>query len=82
MSLVTRTQKSIDWYVKWAASGAYIISAIFAAANYLPFNYITGLIGATLWTLVGMMWHDRSLIVMNAFTAAMMTTATINHLLP
>ena len=76
------TQMSIDWYIKWAASGAYIISAIFAAANYLPYNFITGLIGAVLWTLVGMMWHDRSIIVLNAFTAAMMVTATINFYVP
>ena len=79
MSSAEATRKSIDWYIKWLGTVCYIVAAICAAGAFLPWNYVFSLIGAGLWTIVGLMWHDRSLMILNSFTAAMMTTAVLNY---
>ena len=31
----------------------------------IPFDLVLSFIGTSLWTFVGYLWHDRSLIVLN-----------------
>ena len=66
--------------VKWFSTVTFLISAVLSAMNALPWNFITAMIGAAGWTMVGFWWKDRSLMVLNAFTAAMMIAAWANYI--
>ena len=58
---------TIDWYIKWVASFLLLIGmAMVCAGGYEPWNMVVSLIGVTGWLVVGMMWHDRALIFINA----------------
>ena len=58
---------TIDWYIKWVASFLLLIGmAMVSAGGYEPWNMVVSLIGVTGWLVVGMMWHDRALIFINA----------------
>jgi hypothetical protein len=57
--------KPYQW-VAWLATICLLISAILAAFNVYPL-YIWGfIISNTLWILVGILWREKSLIVMNS----------------
>lgn len=56
--------KPYQW-LAWIATWALIASASMAAFNFYPY-YVWGfLISNSLWILVGVLWRERSLIVMN-----------------
>lgn len=69
----------ISWWLKWLGSLAGIITAILSASNLFPYNMISGLVCFTSWAVVGMMWQDRALIVMNIFLLGVYTM-TLVHL--
>jgi hypothetical protein len=51
------------------------------SANLYPFNMyfqLTGIIG---WLVVGMLWHDRSLIVLNTVGASIFISGIISSFL-
>ena len=55
------------WYIKWLASVLLLISMIMTANfDMHPWNIVLAGLGTTGWFIVGMMWHDRALIVINA----------------
>ena len=68
------------WYLKWFSTIVLLGSALAAATNYLPYNFLLGGIGCTGWTLVGIMWHDRSLILLNAVTATLLYMGYFNYI--
>ena len=44
-------------------------------------NFIFSIYNFVGWLLVGMLWHDRSLIVLNAFGIAIILTGIMNYLI-
>lgn len=57
--------KPYQW-LAWVATWALIASAAMASVNFYPY-YVWGfLVSNSLWILVGILWRERSLIVMNA----------------
>ena len=56
----------LSWYIKWASSITLIIAMLFTSANMFPVNLWIANLGFIGWLIVGMLWHDRSLIVLNA----------------
>ena len=55
----------LSWYLKWASSVFIIIAMALTSANLYPINIVFHLIGVAGWLIVGMMWHDRALILLN-----------------
>ena len=55
----------LSWYIKWASSITLIIAMLFTSANMFPINLYVANLGFIGWLIVGMLWHDRSLIVLN-----------------
>lgn len=78
-------QGDLSWYVKWAASTLLLIGLAVRAADTegtlrlldLSLN-LSGVLG---WLFVGLLWHDRSLIVLNAAAAMMLTIGVIKTLI-
>ena len=73
--------KNFNWWLKWTSSVLLIIGMILTSANLYPLNMyfqLTGIIG---WLMVGMLWHDRSLIVLNTVGASIFISAIISSFL-
>jgi energy-coupling factor transporter transmembrane protein EcfT len=70
---------TLDWYVKWIASFLLIIGVVLTSNNIFPANLIFHAIGMLGWFVVGILWNDRALIVINAVTLALMSNGLITH---
>ena len=71
----------LSWYIKWVSSVFLIFAMATASADMYPYNLFFQFIGLTGWLVVGMLWHDRSLIVLNAFGIAIILTGIMNYLI-
>ena len=69
----------LSWYIKWASSITLIFAMLFTSANMFPINLYIANIGFVGWLIVGMLWHDRSLIVLNAVSLAIYSLGILNH---
>jgi len=73
--------RNLTWYMKWASSITLIIGMVLTSANFYPLNMyfqLTGIIG---WLIVGMLWHDRSLVFLNGVGATIFISAIISSFL-
>ena len=70
---------TLDWYIKWIASFLLIIGVVLTSNNIFPANLIFHAIGMLGWFVVGILWNDRELIVINAVTLALMSNGLITH---
>jgi len=71
----------LSWYIKWVSSVFLIFAMVTASADMYPYNLFLQFIGLVGWLIVGMLWHDRSLIVLNAFGIAIILTGIMNYLI-
>ena len=69
----------LSWYIKWASSITLIFAMLFTSANMFHINLFVANVGFIGWLVVGMLWHDRSLIVLNAVSLAIYTSGILNH---
>ena len=69
----------LSWYIKWASSITLIIAMMFTAVELFPLNMLIANIGFIGWLIVGMLWHDRSLIVLNAISLAIYSMGILNY---
>lgn len=62
-----------DWYVKWTASFFILISMSMRGIEGLQFlDLCFSLIGVTGWLIVGVLWKDRALILLNGVGVALL----------
>ena len=69
----------LSWYIKWASSVTLIVAMLFTSANIFPLNLYVANIGFIGWFVVGMLWHDRALIVLNAISFAIYSLGLLNY---
>ena len=57
----------VSWYIKWIASVFIIFGMMMTSldVSFFPINLYFHFIGVSGWFVVGFLWHDRSLIVVN-----------------
>jgi len=77
----TRIQKSatpkgtLDWYLKWIAS-VWLLVAISIRSTGLPelqiYDMLLSFAGTALWAVVGFMWRDRAIIIINGVACIML----------
>jgi len=71
----------LSWYIKWIAS-LFIIGGMMMTSldvSLFPINLFFHLIGVAGWFVVGMLWHDRSLIVVNGIAMSIFMMGIIKH---
>ena len=57
---------TVDWYVKWIASAFILASMTMRGKEHLvDWDIGLSLIGVTGWFIVGFLWNDRALILLN-----------------
>ena len=69
----------LSWYIKWVSSILLIIAMVLTSANLHPINLYPAILGMTGWLIVGMLWHDRALIVLNSISLAIYSMGIINY---
>ena len=70
---------TLDWYIKWVASFVLIVGVILTSNNVFPANLIFHALGMFGWFIVGILWNDRALIVINAVTLVLMSNGLITY---
>ena len=69
----------LSWYIKWASSITLIVAMMFTALDIFPINMWIANLGFCGWLVVGMLWHDRALIVLNSISLAIYSMGIINY---
>ena len=69
----------LSWYVKWVSSIIIIIGMIMSSVNFFPFNLFVHFIGVAGWFVVGLLWNDRSLILLNGIAMIIFALGIMNH---
>jgi len=75
-----------SWYIKWTASVFILLSAIFRVNDSLDSNLANTLdnvfsfIGVTGWMIVGFLWNDRALIMLNAVLVVILASGLITKM--
>ena len=69
----------IDWYIKWFASIVLIIGAATTAMDMYPYNMYFQFTGITGWLIVGWIWKDWSLIVVNIVGSLILLIGIIHY---
>ena len=63
----------LSWYIKWGASLFILISMRMRGIEGLQFlDLCFSLIGVTGWLIVGVLWKDRALILLNGVGVALL----------
>ena len=62
-----------SWYIKWVSSVFILIAMAMTSADMFPQNLMFHLAGVSGWLVVGMLWHDRALILLNGALALILT---------
>ena len=65
--------KPVDWYVKWIAT-VFILTgmALRTTQQFMFIDIIVSLIGAIGWMVVGIMWKDKALMLLNAVASTIL----------
>jgi len=60
-------KQDLSWYIKWTASVFILTSALFRiqGPEYDNLDTLFSFIGVTGWMVVGLLWKDRALILLN-----------------
>jgi len=70
----------LSWYVKWIASILILGATVARATGVMPLvDLWFGLFGTLGWFWVGMLWHDRALIMLNGVLVTLIAMGLINH---
>lgn len=70
----------LSWYVKWTASVLILIATCARATGVLPqVDLWFGLFGTLGWFWVGMLWHDRALVLLNGVLVTLIVMGLMKH---
>ena len=68
----------LSWYIKWASSIVILSGMVLTSASVEPWNMWTHLIGVSGLLVVGMLWHDRALILLNSVAIFIFASGLVN----
>lgn len=70
---------TIDWYIKWVAS-FILLSAMAMRANpdFALYDQVLSLAGTFGWLVVGIIWQDRALIILNTAAVIILGSGLIS----
>jgi|TARA_B110000211_G_scaffold82076_1_gene96033 hypothetical protein len=76
-------KNDLSWYVKWFASACILIAVLARSAGveYHMIDVWFSIIGTMGWFVVGMLWKDRALIMLNAVLVFILAQAVVRGLL-
>ena len=69
----------LSWYIKWISAFVILLGMSLTSMEVYPYNLYLHLIGVSGWFVVGMLWHDRALIFLNAVAIAVFLMGIIKY---
>jgi hypothetical protein len=69
----------LTWYVKWFSSIVILIGMVLTSVMMTPINLYFHLVGVVGWYIVGFMWHDRALMILNSAAAMIFLMGIVNY---
>ena len=69
----------LSWYVKWCSSLLVLTGMLLTAVDIYPYNLIFHLFGVMGWCIVGLLWHDRALILLNGIATFIFALGLLRH---
>lgn len=73
--------KDISWYIKWCATAVLLVAITSRAAGGPQLlDFCLSIIGTLGWAVVGFMWHDRALMILNSVVAGILTVGVLRVL--
>ena len=68
----------LSWYVKWVSSVLILTAVCFrAAGEFHMFDLYFSFAGTIGWLWVGILWHDRALIMLNGALTTLLFTVIL-----
>ena len=71
---------TLDWYIKWIASIIVLFAVAIRSAGVpelMIWDMFLSWIGAAMWALVGFMWKDRAILLLNGVLGLMLFSGLI-----
>lgn len=72
-------KQGLSWYVKWLSSIVILIGMVLTSVMITPLNLFFHMAGVFGWLIVGFMWNDRALILLNGIASVIFLTGIMNH---
>jgi hypothetical protein len=75
------SKRDITWYVKWGSSIIILLAVVIRAIGspeLMWLDMVGSAIGSIGWLIVGVMWKDRALILLNLVIAAVLLAGIVN----
>jgi hypothetical protein len=69
----------LSWYIKWVSAFVILLGMSLTSMEVYPYNLYVHLVGVSGWFVVGMLWHDRALIFLNAVAIAVFLMGIIKY---
>ena len=70
----------LSWYIKWVSVVLILVATSARATGTLPHvDLWFGLFGTVGWFVVGYLWHDRALILLNGVLVTLIFTGLLNY---
>ena len=69
-----------SWYIKWVASAFILTSAVFRiqGPEWNAFDQLFSFVGVSGWMIVGFLWNDRALIMLNAVLMVILASGLLS----
>ena len=73
--------KDLSWYIKWASTAILLVAITSRAAGGPQIvDFCLSITGCLGWTVVGFIWHDRALMILNSTVAGILTVGVLRVL--
>ena len=70
----------LSWYIKWVSVVLILVATSARATGTLThIDLWFGLFGTIGWFIVGYLWHDRALILLNGVLVTLIFTGLLNY---
>jgi len=70
---------TLDWYIKWFSSVIILIGMVLTSNQIFPLNLMFNIVGSIGWLVVALIWHDRSIMIINASAIMIMSNGLIQY---
>tara|TARA_E500000318_G_C3517228_1_gene194884 strand:+ start:518 stop:814 length:297 start_codon:yes stop_codon:yes gene_type:complete len=72
----------ISWYIKWVGSILILVAMSMRGVDGMIYtDLLLSITGVTAWLVVGLMWKDRALIILNAVGLSLLINNLINQII-
>ena len=69
----------LSWYIKWVSSFTILIGMVLTSVMITPLNLFFHMAGVFGWLIVGFMWNDRALMLLNGIALVIFLTGILKH---